>query len=29
MELVWIDPVCCNENLQWIGGGFERYGYVK
>ena len=19
-------PVCCNENLQWIGGGFGRYG---
>ena len=23
------DPVCCNENLQWLGGGFERYGYLK
>lgn len=25
-ELVGTDPACCNENLQWLGGGFERYG---
>ena len=23
---VGTDPVCDAENLQWIGGGFERYG---
>ncbi len=26
MELVGTDPACDGENLQWIGGGFERYG---
>ena len=25
-ELVGTDPVCDAENLQWIGGGFGRYG---
>ena len=23
---VGTDPVCDAENLQWVGGGFERYG---
>ena len=25
-ELVGTATVCDAENLQWIGGGFERYG---
>jgi hypothetical protein len=33
-RLTFLDPVgtatvCCNENLQPIGGDFERYGCLK
>ena len=27
VELVGTDPVCDGGNLQWVGGGFGRYGY--
>ena len=26
VDPVGTDPVCDAENLQWVGGGFERYG---
>ena len=28
-DSVGTGPVCCYENLQWLGGGFERYGCLK
>ena len=27
LESVGTDPACCAGNFQWLGGGFERYGY--
>ena len=26
LDPVGTDPVCDAENLQWVGGGFGRYG---
>jgi hypothetical protein len=29
LDSVGTDPACDDENLQWIGGGFGRYGCMK